>query len=231
MPSIDLSSLVKLDVNDNKLTFEDFMAFTSLTDFANVFVGYDNQATQVIPRTDTVAENDFWDWILPFDSDLTSNTYYWYKDGLSFDTTTVGTLDISAVNGGHSGVYHCEVVNATPVLLGTRIITNTRTLYVELDDVIEPDCFTISDISVAVNASRCTHLALVDISVTTVGNVEGDLNYLINDIDTLTNVSFTLYDEGVYSLKLIDDVCAVEAGAEIVVSFVFLMIFAFLFIK
>jgi|GEM_PF-365026 len=48
---------------------------------------------------------------LQIDDTVTTSTYFWYKDGIPYDTTTVNELHFPSFQLGDTGVYHCQITN------------------------------------------------------------------------------------------------------------------------
>lgn len=225
LPLLYLPSLELVKATDNKLTFEDFLLFTDLAIFPTAFPDLGEQAVQAKILTDTVMENQLWDWFLPFDKLVTSNIYYWFKNGEAYDTTTTVELEIEKVALSDAGDYTCEVINTNPKLSGFKIFTTARTLVIIPDTttidttLIEKECFELLDLIVDIDTPSCTKVAYVSLNPMISGEIQGELNYSVNN-EIIEGTEFELDSEGIYTVKVFDDKCSnTTTSFEIVFDF------------
>ena len=204
LPTFSLGNLQQVEIDNNMLTFEDFMPFVDLSIFPAAFPDFNIQAMPETAQTDVIQERYPWSWTLSFDEELNTNTYTWYKDNALYTTTSTGELTIQPVSFADDGVYRCEVTNSHPKLAGITVVTNNRTL----DVIAGPPCFTIDNITTNQDTPSCEEISNVSLQATTSGVVIGELQYILSSNST-TQVSqsgnFELTKEGTYTLDLMDE--------------------------
>ena len=107
LPSGLASSLINL----NEVSFRlNYLTFEDLVPFAAYDFGYQNLIG--IPDTTQVTLGSDFTIALDFDANVPDNTYIWSLDGISIDTTTENSLQITDFQTSNAGAYTCRVHNA-----------------------------------------------------------------------------------------------------------------------
>ena len=220
LPDFNLSSLIKVHVGLNMLTFEDFQPFLTEPIFPDSFPNFTSQLSQENTQLDTVIESSSWSWVLGFDQKITTNTYQWFLDGQLVYSTTVGELLINDVELADSGFYHCEVINSNPKLAGMKIVTLKHQLLV----TPKPPCFSIQDIEIVKDIPSCQTIANIRLDVTLLGDTYGEISYQLESGQTnfvSTTGDFELNREGEYLISVNDGVCDESWLVPLIVKFDF----------
>lgn len=134
-----------LAIHSNRLTFEDLL----------VFVNREFTALQMNPQKQpnpdsnvTVPLHDTYTIELPFDDDVTSSVYTWYKDGQFLTTTSTNKLLIEDAGYDDTGVYHTMITN--PNIPDLTIKSGAVTV-----NVIDCDQIVLNEFSVTISHATC----------------------------------------------------------------------------
>jgi len=110
-----------LDLKINQFTFEDllnsFQNNHNLCSANNGFYIYHSQDSVCIQDSIYISLGAPFTIDLQIDDTVTTSTYYWFKNGVFFDSTTVNELYFPIVQQSDLDVYHCLITNPhTPFL-------------------------------------------------------------------------------------------------------------------
>lgn len=122
----------KLFIHNNFYTFEDFIHLIDFFQGIGENIVYAPQG--MAGKRDTVLAYIDNDALieLSFDDTVSTNTYFWFKDGLPFDTIVgANELRIEQVQHEDAGLYHAEIVNS--IAPDLRLMTHPILLNVEID--------------------------------------------------------------------------------------------------
>lgn len=107
------TSLQHLNVKENKYTFEDFFPMYYGFSGRTIFFSYQDQDSIGIGQTINMSIGDNYTIDLVVDDTVTSNIYYWFKDGSVIDSTFgVNQYTISNFQSTDVGVYTAKVKNS-----------------------------------------------------------------------------------------------------------------------
>ena len=106
--------LADLRIYENNFTFEDFLPnWDALCNISNVKADTMNLAFESIIYSD-IPDSCSFEIDLSFDDTVSSNVYYWFKDGIPFDTIYGNNkLSFSKISLADDGVYSCRITNDT----------------------------------------------------------------------------------------------------------------------
>lgn len=134
-----------LAIQDNRLTFEDLLPFVN-REFTSL-----QMSPQKKPNPDSnvfVPLHDTYTIELPFDHEVTSSVYTWYKDGQLLAITTTNKLLIADVGYDDSGMYHTLITN--PNIPDLTIESGAVTV-----TVIDCDNVPLEEFSVTISPTTC----------------------------------------------------------------------------
>lgn len=138
----DLSMALKakeINLSNNYLTFEHLVPQTNHPQFSSVFTVAPQREVKWVNDVETGKEHVSFSLQLPIDNDITSNTYTWYKGGVSVATTTSNTLTFDSLKLEDAGIYTVKITNSAPLLNGVELSTEEVELVVNsCMDVFEP---------------------------------------------------------------------------------------------
>lgn len=217
LPSFSLSQIEWMGTEKNSLTFEDFLPLTESSYFPDSFPFFDNQLPPETSKTFTVTEGQKWTWNLTFDLEVSSNTYYWYKDSILLDSSTSPSFSIQETVLDDAGIYHCEVTNSHPLLSDVRIVSNPQTLIIS-----ENNCFEINDITFEIESPSCNEFADITLTPSILGTLDGELSYTLSSTESEYNYAsntFIILEEGNYTITLKDNTCSITASESLMIEF------------
>ncbi len=128
----DLSSKTTLTVaafDHNQISFSDIIPQVAHPSFASVFI-FNPQDTINNFKNVNVSSGSDVEISAQRDTQVSSNSYYWKKEAIYIDTTTVNSILLRSVKKNQEGNYIVEVVNNTPGLEGLRLIFKAVSLKV-----------------------------------------------------------------------------------------------------
>ncbi|HEY3406243.1 MAG TPA: gliding motility-associated C-terminal domain-containing protein, partial [Ohtaekwangia sp.] len=123
-------------LHNNRLTFEDLLPLTDL-EFDVLYISEQKQPDP--DRTVTASLHQAFTLVLPYDDEVTSSVYEWYKDGALLTTTNTNRLMLENVSEGDAGVYRARITNANipDLILESGAVTLITKVMDDL--VISPD--------------------------------------------------------------------------------------------
>jgi CHU_C Type IX secretion signal domain len=110
----NLPNMNTANVDNNKFTFSNVLSFVGNARFMPLYYPQDSIYTDTTFLKyvgNSLSVN------LGIDGALTSNKYYWYKNGTFYDSTTVNQLIFNSLQLTNAGVYTCQVKNPNAPLL------------------------------------------------------------------------------------------------------------------
>jgi len=128
----DLSSKTTLSVaafDHNQISFSDIIPQVAHPSFASVFIFNPQDTINNFTNISVPASSDV-EISAKRDAQVSSNNYFWKKEGVFFDTTTINSILLKSVKKNQEGNYLAEVVNSTSGLEGIRLIFRTVSLKV-----------------------------------------------------------------------------------------------------
>lgn len=130
----------RLFIQENRFTFEDFIHIVDSFSGPGEAIIYSPQSIAGEPGNVIAYEGEQVELELSFDDTVTTSIYYWFKDGVPFDTV-VGTNELSIDNVliEDSGLYHAEIINtiAPDLRLSTNIILLDVRIKVDQSEIAE----------------------------------------------------------------------------------------------
>lgn len=110
LPNLSIfTNLQKLQLQGNRLTFEDILPLMSLS-YSSAIV-YAPQKDVLVPSFKSLKEGEPFQWSIGIDKNLSNNVYEWYKDGVLISQTATDLLEISQMKPGNAGIYTCVIKN------------------------------------------------------------------------------------------------------------------------
>ncbi|MBO9698947.1 MAG: hypothetical protein J7604_01995 [Sporocytophaga sp.] len=128
----DISSRTALTVaafDHNQISFSDIIPQVAHPSFASVFIFNPQDTINNFKNVNVSAGSDV-EISVQRDAQISSNSYYWKKEGIFFDTTSFNSTLLKSAQKNQEGNYIAEVVNSTPGLEGLRLIFRTVSLKV-----------------------------------------------------------------------------------------------------
>ncbi len=122
-PFTNISNLIYFLCHGNQVTFDDIISNISIT----VNYDYSPQDSAGTTQTYSLLTGQTQILNLGFDDTVNTSTYYWYKDGVLFDSTTTNQYIITNAQPSDAGQYDVRITNsiATDLTLYARPITVT----------------------------------------------------------------------------------------------------------
>jgi|GEM_PF-4732788 len=109
------SKLAFFNLNNNSITFENLIDSRQFNEdlCASNSGGYYYSFQDSVSTSDTISIpiNTNYTIDLQIDDTVTTNTYVWFKDGITYDTTIVNKLHFQNIQTADGGVYTCEITN------------------------------------------------------------------------------------------------------------------------
>ena len=113
LPKVTLASDADVRAANNGFTFEDLLGLVDQVQLDSLDFSYSPQDSREVELRAMYNQGDELIWEIPFDQDISSNYYLWYKDSILVDSTTTGLLAITDLKPRDSGSYYCLVKNTT----------------------------------------------------------------------------------------------------------------------
>jgi hypothetical protein len=195
-------ALASLLIANNQLSFDDLMVLARHPNFDTQF-NYDPQDSLMVQERYAGDENKPLTLDLGIDDTVTSNTYYWYKNGTLISTTNTNTLTIASFQSTDAGTYYCQIKN------NARSSWSTKSIYTIPFQVELTPCLVFNQTSYQLIENNCKAGATIEVNESSISNGLAPFQYeLYNTLsgDKISSLNNTLspIKNGVYELKVTD---------------------------
>lgn len=180
LPVLTNKPLMYVVLNTNRLTFEDLLPLTSMSNFSSF--DYFPQKTVDAPETIVAREKDNITLVPKIDAGVTSNWYKWYRNGVYVDSNQTGELPISPVSYADSGNYVVKVTN--PNVKGLTLICYPKKVMVK-------PCLEIVNNNLSLTQAACAEGSVLDFQSLQLGGGTAPFTYSLVFPDHTDSVSST----------------------------------------
>ena len=205
-----------VEITYSYLTFEDLIPLTTYPGFETIFsfIPQNNIGNEITVIKDELASFTI---DLLVDTNISTNTYTWFRDGIQIAVTSTSTLSIPIVRIESVGSYVCKITNSTPKL--NNVILYSNPIHLSVNN----PCLSIQDLAYVKEDILCNGTGSITLDTLSISGGVKPYQYELTNIATATNHNsfsgqFSELNDGKYKLVIKNKINCVKTINNIVIT-------------